>query len=89
MTLILQNDPQKWEAGTLAVTEIVGLHEALNFYVNTDFDKMINPEEEVINYAYEKDVPELSEMKFIGTNKRSAVISFNVGNIHSKIWLCF
>ena len=74
------------EAGTLAVTEIVGLHEALNFYVNTDFDKMINHEEEVINYAYEK-MSELSEMKFIGTNKRSAVI-FNVGT-YIKIWLCF
>ena len=72
---------KKWEAGTLAVTEIVGLNEALNFYVNTDFEKMIQHEHEVISYAYQK-MSELSDMKFIGTDERSAVISFNLGNIH-------
>ena len=74
---------KKWEAGTLAVTEIVGLNEALNFYVNTDFEKMIQHEHEVISYAYQK-MSELSDMKFIGTDERSAVISFNLGNIHHQ-----
>ena len=74
---------KKWEAGTLAITEIVGLHEALNFYADTGFDKMVEHEEQVIDYAYEK-MSELSGMKFIGTDKRSAVISFNLGNIHHQ-----
>ena len=72
---------KKWEAGTLAITEIVGLHEALNFYADTGFDNMVEHEEQVIDYAYQK-MSELPGMKFIGTDKRSAVISFNLGNIH-------
>jgi cysteine desulfurase/selenocysteine lyase len=74
---------KKWEAGTLAITEIVGLHEALNFYADTGFDNMIEHEEQVIDYAYQK-MSELLGMKFIGTDKRSAVISFNLGNIHHQ-----
>jgi cysteine desulfurase/selenocysteine lyase len=74
---------KKWEAGTLAITEIVGLHEALNFYADTGFDNMIEHEEQVIDYAYQK-MSELPGMKFIGTDKRSAVISFNLGNIHHQ-----
>jgi len=74
---------KKWEAGTLAITEIVGLHEALNFYADIGFDNMIEHEEQVIDYAYQK-MSELLGMKFIGTDKRSAVISFNLGNIHHQ-----
>jgi len=74
---------KKWEAGTLAITEIVGLHEALNFYADTGFDDMVEHEEQVIDYAYQK-MSELLGMKFIGTDKRSAVISFNLGNIHHQ-----
>ena len=74
---------KKWEAGTLAVTEIVGLHEALNFYVDTGFEEMIKHEEEVINYAYEK-MSEIDGIKFIGTKERSAVISFNLDGVHHQ-----
>jgi cysteine desulfurase/selenocysteine lyase len=74
---------KKWEAGTLAVTEIVGLHEALNFYVNTGFDEMIKHEEEVIDYAYEQ-MSQIDGIKFIGTKKRSAVISFNLEGVHHQ-----
>ena len=51
--------------------------------MNTDFEKMIQHEHEVISYAYQK-MSELSDMKFIGTDERSAVISFNLGNIHHQ-----
>lgn len=74
---------KKWEAGTLAVTEIVGLHEALKFYINTGFDEMVEHEEQLINYAYEQ-LSTLSGIKFIGTKDRSAVISFNIEGIHHQ-----
>jgi cysteine desulfurase/selenocysteine lyase len=74
---------KKWEAGTLAVAEIVGLHEALKFYINTDVDEMIKHEHEVINYAYDK-LSKLPGIKFIGTADRSAVISFNLDGIHHQ-----
>ena len=74
---------KKWEAGTLAVTEIVGLNEALDFYVETGFDQMVKHEEEVINYAYEK-MSEIDGIKFIGTKERSAVISFNLDGVHHQ-----
>ena len=74
---------KKWEAGTLAITEIIGLHEALKFYERTGFDMMIDHEQDVINYAYDR-LSELPYLKLIGNNKRKAVISFNVGNIHQQ-----
>ena len=74
---------KKWEAGTLPVTEIVGLHEALEFYVDTGFEEMIKHEEEVIDYAYEK-MSQIDGIKFIGTKERSAVISFNLDGVHHQ-----
>ena len=67
----------------VAVTEIVGLHEALKFYINTGFDEMVEHEEQLINYAYEQ-LSTLSGIKFIGTKDRSAVISFNIEGIHHQ-----
>ena len=74
---------RKWEAGTLAVTEIVGLHEAIKFYNTIGFDKMLEHEQQVINYAY-NEMKKIDGMKFIGTEDRKAVISFNIGNIHHQ-----
>lgn len=74
---------KKWEAGTLAVAEIVGLHEALKFYINTGFDEMTKHEQQVIDYAYSKLI-ELPGIKIIGTADRSAVISFNIEGIHHQ-----
>jgi cysteine desulfurase/selenocysteine lyase len=72
---------RKWEAGTLAVTEIVGLHEAIRFYNDNGFDEMINYEEEVIGYAY-SEMKKIEGIEFIGTDNRKAVISFNIKNVH-------
>jgi len=72
---------KKWEAGTLAVTEIVGLHEAIKFYNDNGFEEMLDHEEEVINYAY-NEMKKISGIEFIGTSNRKAVISFNIKNIH-------
>lgn len=89
ITTVSQDDVEfaegakKWEAGTLAVTEIVGLHEALKFYKNTGFDKMIEHEERLIEYAYDQ-LSTLPGIKFIGTKNRSAVISFNLEGIHHQ-----
>ena len=72
---------RKWEAGTLAVTEIVGLHEAIRFYNDNGFDEMINYEQEVIGYAY-SEMKKIEGIEFIGTDNRKAVISFNIKNVH-------
>ncbi|OUU19067.1 MAG: cysteine desulfurase [Crocinitomicaceae bacterium TMED45] len=74
---------KKWEAGTLAVAEIVGLHEALKFYINTGVDNMIAHEKEIIDYAY-SELSKLDKIKIIGTQDRSAVISFNIEGIHHQ-----
>ncbi len=72
---------KKWEAGTLAVTEIVGLHEAIKFYNEVGFDEMLDHEEDVINYAY-NELKKIDGIQFIGNDIRKAVISFNIQNIH-------
>ena len=52
-------------------------------FITSGFNEMIKHEEEVINYAYQR-MSELPDMKFIGTDERSAVISFNIGDIHHQ-----
>ena len=74
---------KKWEAGTLAVTEIVGLHEALKFYKNSGYDLMIQHEKQLIDYAY-NELGKIKGIKFIGSDVRSAVISFNIEGIHHQ-----
>jgi len=74
---------KKWEAGTLAVTEIVGLHEALKFYKNTGLDLMVEHEKQLIDYAYDQ-LSKIKGIAFIGNSVRDAVISFNIQGIHHQ-----
>ena len=73
----------KWEAGTMPVAEIVGLHEAFNFYIDTGFDKIVEHEASLIDYAYEQ-LMLIKGIKTIGGAKRKAVIAFNIDNIHHQ-----
>ncbi|MEM7161895.1 MAG: cysteine desulfurase [Bacteroidota bacterium] len=74
--------PYKFEAGTPAIAQMVGLAEALRFWFSIDHQSLFQYEKELLAYASDS-LKEISELKIYGDAKNKlSVISFNVGNIH-------
>jgi cysteine desulfurase/selenocysteine lyase len=74
--------PYKFEAGTPAIAEAIGLGAAVAYLEAAGMDAIAAHEREVLSYATAalKDVPGL---RLVGTpRERSGVISFLVGDIH-------
>ena len=75
--------PRKFEAGTPAFVEVLGLAEAVKFIQDIGFDKIQSHESHMVRLALDefKDIPEI---KLIGTpEKRAGVISFLIDKIHA------
>ncbi len=74
--------PFKFEAGTPDYVGSVALAESLKYVENIGLENIKKQEDELTKYATEK-LAEIEDIRFIGTaEKKSAVISFLVGNIH-------
>lgn len=74
--------PLKFEAGTPAIVEIVGLGPALDYIQSIGLDKIEAYENELLTYATER-LLQVKGLKIIGTAaKKAAVISFTLGDIH-------
>lgn len=74
--------PHKFEAGTPAVAEIVGLGEALRFLDEIGRDAIAAREAHLLEYAL-KALPEIPDIRFIGNPaKRTSLVSFLVDDIH-------
>ncbi|OJV42563.1 MAG: cysteine sulfinate desulfinase [Bacteroidales bacterium 36-12] len=74
--------PFKFEAGTPDYIGSTALAEALKYVENIGLDAIVHYEHELTVYATEA-LSTIDGIKFYGTSDRkSAVISFNVGNIH-------
>lgn len=71
---ILSKAPEKFEAGTLPITQIVGLKSAIEYVSNW------NGSHDIINYMYD----ELSKIEHIKifTSPESCMISFYLDNMH-------
>ena len=72
--IILNKAPEKFEAGTLPITQIIGLKSAIEYVSNW------NGSRDIINYMYD----ELSKMEHIKifTSPDSCMISFYLDNMH-------
>jgi cysteine desulfurase/selenocysteine lyase len=74
--------PLKFEAGTPAIVQIVGLGPALDYVQNLGFDAILQHEEELLEYGTKR-LSEVKGLTFIGTaQKKTAVISFELEGIH-------
>lgn len=75
--------PQKFEAGTPNIEGIIAWAPAIEFLLNTDFSKIRNHENELLNYATEK-ISKLQGLEIIGTSQnKGAVISFTIKGLHA------
>lgn len=74
--------PFKFEAGTPAVGDVIGLRKAIEYMQCVGVQNIANYEEELLQYAMGK-LSSIPGIRFIGeAPHKAAVISFLVGNIH-------
>jgi len=77
--------PQRFEAGTPAVAEAVGLAKAVEYLQNLGMDKVWQHERELVAYALGRLDEELPEVRTFGPRglDRGGVIPFVLGSIHA------
>ncbi len=74
--------PAKFEAGTPAIAEIIGLGEAVDYLEKIGLDNIQEYEQELLRYATEK-LSAIPGLKIIGTAlEKASLISFELDNIH-------
>ncbi len=78
-----QAPPYRFEAGTPAIAEAIGLGAALDYLMTIDLSTLLQLEDEVTQYA-RKRLKELSFVKVLGSpQQHKAVLSFTVENLHA------
>ena len=76
--------PSRFEAGTPAIVEAIGLGEALRYMQKIGLENITLHEQELVKYMYEK-CREIKNFKHIGSlPNKGGVFSFQVGNIHPQ-----
>ena len=74
--------PHKFEAGTPAIVEAIGLGAALNYMMQVGRDHIARHEAELRDYAHAR-LAELSWLKIYGTAPaKGAIISFGIDGLH-------
>jgi len=74
--------PLKLEAGTPHIEGGIGLSEAIKYVTEIGFENIQKQEDDLLKYITKK-LLEIESLKIFGTSKhKTAVISFNVGDIH-------
>ena len=75
--------PNKFEAGTPNIVGAIGFGVALDYLNEIGFDDIESYENELLEYATSK-LNQVPDLKIYGqAEKKTSVISFNVGSIHS------
>ena len=74
--------PAKFEAGTPAIAEAIGLAVAMNYLQTIGLDKIEIYEKQLLNYATDK-MQEIPELKIIGNAcQKASLISFVLEGVH-------
>lgn len=74
--------PFKFEAGTPAVSDVVGLHTAIQYIEKLGIDKILQHEQKLLQYATEQ-LSVIEGLRIYGTApQKAAIISFNLEGIH-------
>ena len=74
--------PWKFEAGTPNIAQVIGLGSAIDYLENLNMGYVADYEKDLLRYAQEK-LQEIPGLTIYGnTEKKGAVVSFNIHNIH-------
>ena len=75
--------PTKFEAGTPAIVQAIGLGAALDYMTGLGMENIAAHEHDILNYATQQ-LASIEGLKIYGTAPtKAAVISFTLGNIHA------
>lgn len=81
--------PQRFEAGTPAIAEAVGLHAALDFLDGLGRANIESQERELTQYGLHR-LQELPGLKILGPGKdRTGILSFTVAGVHAQDLVTF
>ncbi len=80
--------PHKFEAGTPAIGEAIGMGEAIKYLDNIGLDKIKSYENKLINYLFKKLIT-IKGINILGpnptiNNNRAPLVTFNVEGVHSN-----
>lgn len=79
-----EDAPSRFEAGTPAIVEAIGLGVALDYMMTLGLDKIATYEKELVAYAFEK-LSAIEGLTLIGTAKdKGGVFSFVMDGIHAQ-----
>lgn len=74
--------PFKFEAGTPAVSDVIGLHTAIQYIEKLGIDKILQHEQKLLQYATEQ-LSVIEGLRIYGAApQKAAIISFNLEGIH-------
>jgi cysteine desulfurase/selenocysteine lyase len=75
--------PWKFEAGTMAIAEAVGLGAAVDYLENLGMDAVFEHDRELVRYALER-LPEVPGLKLLGppAERRGGVVAFTMEGLH-------
>jgi cysteine desulfurase/selenocysteine lyase len=77
-----KDPPHRFEAGTPAITEVIGLGAAIDYISAIGLTRIAQHENELLAYATEK-LTAINSLKIIGTTKnKAAIISFTMQCAH-------
>jgi cysteine desulfurase/selenocysteine lyase len=78
-----QEPPHRFEAGTPAIAEAIGLGATIDYLSALSLSDMMAHEQDVFQYAHHR-LKEISHLRLIGTaQEKQAVISFILSDIHA------
>lgn len=76
--------PARFEAGTPAIVQAIGLGAALNYMMQFSFDEIEQYEKEMVAYTTSR-MQEIKDLKILGTSKnKGGVFSFSIKGIHPQ-----
>lgn len=76
--------PARFEAGTPAIVQAIGLGEALTYMMNLGMDNIKKYEDELAEYAF-NELHKINGLKMLGTHEsRSGIYSFVIEGIHPQ-----
>jgi cysteine desulfurase / selenocysteine lyase len=80
--VIYGEPPHKFEAGTPAIVQAIGLGAAIDYVQSIGKDRIRAHEKEIVTYAHER-LREINSLRIIGTAKdKGAIVSFELKGAH-------
>src|SRR3989338_2267326 len=74
--------PWKFEAGTMNIAEAIGLAAAVDYLGKIGMENVMRHGKELTNYCLRR-LNEIKEVEIYGPKERSALVAFNVRNVHA------